>query len=279
MDAMGPADREAAVSERIFLSLGAGVQSSTLYLMACNGEFDQHPDAAIFADTGWEPKEVYLHLEWLKQQGDIPIHTVSAGNIRDDATISVATGSRFASLPFHGVLNGAEIMLRRQCTREYKVAPITKTIRVLLGYKPRQRIPIGAADVWIGISTDEVARCKPNWEKWITNKWPLIDFGMSRADCLAWMEQHGYRRPPKSACIGCPYHDDATWRDMKLNRPHDFQDAVDFERTVHDGLKAVKGKLYLHRSLQFLDEIDFRNMEDLGQLNMFNNECEGYCGV
>jgi len=69
------------------------------------------------------------------------------------------------------------------------------------------------------------------------------------------------------------------WRDMKQNRATDFADAVEFERIVHDGLKHTKGKVYLHRSLEFLDCIDFENAEDKGQLNLFENECEGYCGV
>ena len=38
------------------LSLGAGVQSTTLALMAAHGEVEA-PDCAIFADTGWEPPE------------------------------------------------------------------------------------------------------------------------------------------------------------------------------------------------------------------------------
>ena len=40
------------------LSLGAGVQSSTMALMADQGAFGKKPDAAIFADTGWEPTPV-----------------------------------------------------------------------------------------------------------------------------------------------------------------------------------------------------------------------------
>ena len=45
------------------LNLGAGVQSTTLLLMSIRGEIAQL-DHAIFADTGWEPKAVYQHLEW-----------------------------------------------------------------------------------------------------------------------------------------------------------------------------------------------------------------------
>ena len=49
------------------LSLGAGVQSTTLALMIEQGEIPM-VDCAIFSDTGAEPKEVYTHLEWLKKQ-------------------------------------------------------------------------------------------------------------------------------------------------------------------------------------------------------------------
>ena len=40
------------------LSLGAGVQSSTLALMAAAGEVTPMPTAAIFADTQAEPARV-----------------------------------------------------------------------------------------------------------------------------------------------------------------------------------------------------------------------------
>ena len=70
------------------LSLGAGVQSSTVFLMSCRGMLPKL-DAAIFADTQWEPKAVY---EWLSrvlepqaQRAGIPIFRVSAGDIRADA--------------------------------------------------------------------------------------------------------------------------------------------------------------------------------------------------
>ena len=63
------------------LSLGAGVQSTTLALMAAHGEIGPMPDCAIFADTGWEPKAVYEHLAWLGSLNVLPfpIHIVSAG--------------------------------------------------------------------------------------------------------------------------------------------------------------------------------------------------------
>jgi len=51
------------------LSLGAGIQSSTVLLMSLAGELPRL-DAAIFADTGWEPAAVYAHLKRLEQAAE-----------------------------------------------------------------------------------------------------------------------------------------------------------------------------------------------------------------
>src|SRR5690606_37800588 len=52
------------------LLLGAGVQSTTVLLMSCRGLLPKL-DAAVFADTQWEPSEVYEHLEWLTGEAAI----------------------------------------------------------------------------------------------------------------------------------------------------------------------------------------------------------------
>ena len=84
------------------LSLGAGVQSSTMALMADAGEFGVKPDAAIFADTGWEPEPVIKHLEYLKSVLSYPVHLVKKGNIQDDILTALAPGgNQFASAPFY----------------------------------------------------------------------------------------------------------------------------------------------------------------------------------
>lgn len=270
---------------RRFLSLGAGVQSSTLYLMACRGEFAEVPEAAIFADTQWEPAEVYTWLDELERIGGgvIPIHRVSAGNIRKMALTKMEGGKgyRRVSLPvFLGSQQGAEGMLFRQCTSEFKLRPIRKEVRRLLGVKVGRRVPAAVlAEQWIGISLDEALRMKDSGEKWLTNRYPLIERQMSRTDCLKWLAAAGFAQPAKSACLGCPYTNDARWRSMKADRPTEFADAVDFDRTIRHGLTGVTHPAYLHRSLTPLDEVDFSTAEDRGQLNMFINECEGMCGV
>lgn len=274
------------------LSLGAGVQSSTLLLMAARGELGDVPDVALFSDTRNEPTDVYAWLDWLTEQvrGVIPVERVSKGgrSIRDDSLASARSGTRYSGPPLYTIgRDGAPAPFRRQCTKEYKLEPLWQRQRELMGMKPRQRAPKEPrVEVWLGISMDEVVRMKPSVHPWAIHRWPLIERGMDRAACLRWMERNGYPRPPRSACIICPYHSDAEWRGMKANDPQSFADAVAFDRAVRDGgarIRWAHGPAYLHRSLVPLDEVDFSTAEDRGQGNLFSDsfadECEGMCGV
>tara|TARA_R110002020_G_scaffold26011_1_gene84234 strand:+ start:2248 stop:3069 length:822 start_codon:yes stop_codon:yes gene_type:complete len=262
------------------LSLGAGVQSTTMALMAAQGEFDKMPDCAIFADTGYEPAGVYTHLDWLEAQLPFPVYRVTAGNIKDDHLDGInTTGQLFASMPLFTAGGG---MARRQCTHEYKISPIRKKTRELLGVGFGERVPKKLrVEMWIGISTDEASRMKPSRDKWQDNVWPLIDKRMSRWDCRKWFEQrHSGRTLAKSACIACPYRDSAGWRDMKDNDPISWTDAIEFDAAIRNkGSDGIQFPKYLHRSMVPLSEVDLTTVEDEGQINFFNEECEGMCGV
>lgn len=268
------------------LSLGAGVQSSTMALMAAHGEITPMPDAAIFADTQAEPRAVYEWLDWLEKQLPFPVYRVTAGNLWAESIrprVSRKTGNtyfKFYAPTF--LLNhktGEKGMLPRRCTTDFKLVPIYQALRKIA------KVPRGCKTVmvrsWIGISIDEAIRMKPNKEPWAENHFPLIDHGISRNDCMAWMAAHGYSKPAKSACVFCPYHNDAMWRDMKRNQPDEFARAVQFERDLQARafVHHLESKEFLHSSRVPLDQVDFSTDEDRGQLNMFNNECEGMCGV
>ena len=253
------------------LSLGAGVQSSTLALMAALGEIPA-PHLAVFADTGWEPAAVYRHLDWLETQLTFPIVRVSAGNIRHDL-MRFGKGNRWASIPaFVRNEKGSAAMIRRQCTTEYKVVPIRQAVRDALRIPRRGRTRKGVrVEMLLGISTDEAQRMKPSRVAFIENRWPLIDLGMSRADCLAWCADRGFPEPPKSSCVGCPFHTDAQWANLT---PAELTDAAIVDATIRRGV--TQGELYLHRSLVPLAEIEFRPGPGP---DPFGNECEGLCGT
>ena len=120
---------------------------------------------------------------------------------------------------------------------------------------------------------------KPSFEDWQVNRWPLIERGMTRQDCLRWLERHGYPLPPKSACIGCPFHSNAYWRHMRDHDPEGWTDAVSVDAAIRTGFRGIRGEGYLHRSAVPLDLADLSTAADHGQLDLWPNECEGMCGV
>lgn len=266
------------------LSLGAGVQSTTLALMAAHGEVGPMPDCAIFADTGWEPRAVYEHLAWLCSGNALPfpVHIVSAGDIRADL-LRAGGGERWASIPaFTRTVRGIRVdvgMIRRQCTKDYKIVPIRRHVRALASLTRRRSPKTPVVEQWIGISLDEAIRVKPSFENWQVNRWPLIEQRMTRQDCLRWLEQHGYPVPPKSSCVGCLFHSDEAWRAIRDDDPEGWASAVEVDRAIRVGIRGVRGEVFLHRSAVPLDEADLSTPEDAGQLGLWGNECEGLCGV
>lgn len=261
------------------ISLGGGVQSSVMALLAARRHIGPMPDAAIFADTQWENHSVYEHLDWMERQLPFPIHRVTAGDLR--ANILKATknkGKRFASVPFH--LNGG--LGRRQCTRDYKIEPIQREVRRLLGYKKGERIAGKAiVEQWIGISTDEIVRMKNSDVKWIKHRWPLIELRKRRVQCLAWFQrEYPDRSLFKSACIGCPFHSDRYWINLKQRAHDEWQDAVEIDHAIRANgpLRGMNQLQYMHRSCIPLSDVDFSQWEK--QLDFgFLEECEGMCGV
>lgn len=262
------------------LSLGAGVQSSTVLRMSLAGELPPL-DHAIFADTGWEPHAVYTHLAELQDEcsdAGLPLHVVRHGNIRHDL-LSTDPHQHFASIPFfvkHA--DGTTGMGRRQCTTEYKLKPIVKKQRELIGLQPRQWAPrTPQIEVVLGISFDETHRMRDPHHPWQTHTYPLVDLRMTRQDCIDWHAIRGVPSPPRSACVGCPFHSDHEWFRMRQSDSDSWADAVSVDAHLRNG-DPMRALQYLHRSCRPLAEVHLRP-EDAGQLALFGTECEGLCGV
>lgn len=121
------------------ISLGAGVQSSTMALMAAKGEILPMPVAAIFADTQDEPESVYKWLDWLEKQLPFPTFRVTAGRLSDSALAMKRTkdGRLFSqtNIPFYTRNHDGSIgkIIFRGCTRDNKIKPLLKKARELGG--------------------------------------------------------------------------------------------------------------------------------------------------
>ena len=278
----------------IVISLGGGVQSSVMALMASGGAFDHIPNCAIFADTRWEPPSIYTHLEWLADQLGFPLYVVDNGrSLREDVkALTNHSGSRnYVDIPVYlkgrngqglpGRQTGDGIG-RRQCTDSYKIRPVRRRIRELLGLRKRQRVPAGTAvELWLGISTDEAIRMKTSRDRWITNRYPLIEAGMSRRDCLSWWAARYDRPLERSACVACPFQSRSRWVETKRRWPELFAEAVEIDANMRSRLAFAK-EPYLHPLRMPLAEAVRQDETELGtggQGDGFGNECEGHCGV
>tara|TARA_R110000824_G_scaffold162424_1_gene338084 strand:+ start:789 stop:1577 length:789 start_codon:yes stop_codon:yes gene_type:complete len=262
--------------------------------MACEGIIPC--DKAVFADTGNEPQKVYDHIKWSikhASQHGIEVTVVSGGNLKEDVlnTIPNPDGGRVAALPYHLLKpSGDKSMGMRTCTSEYKLKPIEKYLRQhVLGLKPRQRAPKEVKiEVIIGISQDEATRAKPSMHKFAKNVFPFLSWGMDSPDGKTWRryqienwlkENYPDIEVVRSACLVCPFHDNRELRKIKEN-PKEWEDVCSFDDAIREDKRGkIVSLQFLHRSCKPLREVDIRSDEEKGQGNMFDNECEGICGL
>ena len=193
----------------------------------------------------------HLHPPGLAvQESELPLYVVDNGrSLREDAkALTNHSGNEsFIDIPVYlkGTDGSGDGMGRRQCTEHYKIRPVRRKIRELLGLSRGQRVPADTTvELWLGISTDEAIRMKTSRDRWIHNRYPLIAVGMSRKDCLEWWEGR-YDRPLEgSACVGCPYQSRQRWVETKRRFPELFREAVDCWQSAQVGQIRTREDYY-----------------------------------
>ncbi|PFR93482.1 hypothetical protein [Priestia megaterium] len=265
------------------LSYGGGTQSTALVLLALEGKINGViPDYIIYSDLHWEMKRVDPFIKkfnaYIKKRFNREIIIVSADDIRQKTLDAARNGKRLASLPFftHNE-EGEKVIVRRQCTLEYKINPVNRKVKELLGYTPRQRVK-EIVHIWKGISTDEIQRVKPIVKpKYLVAEHPLVDvMWKDRSFCIKYVEDAGLGTPPSSSCVGCPFHSDEQWLEVKKNDPEGWAQAVELDEAIRK-IPKMRNETFLHRSGIPLKNVDLN--ENQTTINDFINECEGFCGV
>lgn len=253
-----------------FLSYGGGTQSAMLALASAAGDLPT-VDAVIFADTGGELPETYLYAEYVRRALDragIPFVTVSAGNL-EEALLSPVPLSKNPTPPAHTIQeDGRRGRINNyRCSWDYKRRVITRATKELVGGRgawKRQTI-----EQWVGMSVDELSRCKPDpecrcghnrtrppyrdtgeprghtpactdcscpgFDPWRVNVWPLVDLRYRRGDTIAWFTRNGHPTPPRSACWFCPNQGNARWRELRDSHPDLWERAVKLDEHIRHG--------------------------------------------
>lgn len=251
------------------ISLGWGVQSFTLAAMSALGELEP-VDVALHGDTTWERQATYEFARqwtpWLEKRG------MRIVQVSDKNATSITNETTNIFIPARTIFKDGKPsgLLPRQCTERWKIRPIRRWTR---------QQGVTQAEMWLGITVDEIERAKASQVKWIENRFPLLEIGMTRNDCMAWLHKNGLPVPPKSSCVFCPFHRRAVWREMKQANGPDWETAVKIDEIIRE--KHSDFYSYVHPDLIPLSEIKIA--DDFGAtqtnfLDLFNAECDsGYC--
>lgn len=184
------------------VSLGGGVQSTVIVARGIKEGWNIA--AVVFADTGEEQDHTWAvvrHLESMCQEAGIPFAIVQG----HDGQPLVDWYKDLEAIPY---------VTKRSCTDHFKIRPVRAWLTEN-GFRP--------CTVALGITTDEAHRARDSDREWCPNAYPLLDLGMSRADCKAWLDEH-WDGPPvkKSGCKGCPMHGRKGYAALLRDDPAEF---------------------------------------------------------
>lgn len=209
------------------LNLGWGIQSWTMAAMCALDELPR-PDFVIHSDTGWEHRQTY---EFARQQtGWLIERGVKVTTVGDNLQSAKVTGEN-TDIPAFTSTAGRGGQLRRQCTGRWKIQPIRRFISQELAGRAVRKTP-GVVEQWLGITTDEFMRAKSSDVKYIINRYPLLDLGMSRGDCVAWLNSRRLPIPPKSSCVFCPYKNRRSWEELKREGGQDWETTLAVDTAI-----------------------------------------------
>ncbi len=290
-------DDEPTIHPMRVLSLGAGEQSSAIFLLAATDEIPAL-DYAIFGDTGEEPAWVYDQVKELKAfPGGCPIlirwlKDDDGSQVRLGDNCLVGQGGRFAAIPAflkHGNLfekgKPAQGKGKRQCTREFKTSIVEKCIRYeLLGLEPGQAYRGERITHVFGLDFDEGERIfkvkgRLAETSHSVGEFPLWDMQWRRSDCRAYIKEilgHEFR---PSACTFCPLVNNGFRRLVRDHDPVGWERACMVDREIRletsRSQQGLNSEQYIHRKMIPLSEV---NIDEPDGLMSFAQDCEGFCG-
>jgi len=245
-------------------SSGGGVQSAAIAALIVSGAIEP-PDLAAIADTGREQSTTWSYMDQVTAPAlasvGVKLHRVPAA---DFATVDLYGGKDGESLliPAFTDQSGEIGKLPAYCSNEWKR-------RVVRRWATQQGVE--AADIWLGISTDEMQRLSFSQGKW-HHRFPLVEQRMNRHECELLCERMGWPKPPRSSCWMCPNHTQEEWRDIRDNKPGDWQAAIVFDRAI----RLRDPHAFVHSDCVPLDRADLDDRNGV----MFGHGCSsGHCFV
>jgi len=180
------------------ISYGGGVQSTALVVLSLLEGWDVddvvHVDL-MDAESPATREYVARFRDWLRQEHGRDITIIERNMYRD-----MLDNPGFTPVPWRA--RDGSFMLSRQCTRQYKVAPLQRYLY--------DRYPGDCIRLMLGISVDEFHRMRDSSAARIEHVYPLVDARLTRWQCREIIERAGLAVPSKSSCWFCPYRSSAS---------------------------------------------------------------------
>lgn len=263
------------------LSYGGGTQSTALLLKLLSQGIQI--DEIIFADTQNEEQYIYDQIEKVNQyiidKYYKSINIISTTSLIDDQ-IKFYKGqlNRVDHIPFWLVDNNGNIgkLPFSQCSVAYKINPIRKYIRNKYG--------LVNINMFIGYSIDEITRVKDSKFKNTVHHFPLIDWNMTKIDCIEYVKNELGFIPKSSVCYMCFANDFERVYLTFLNDSIRWQKILELDEVL-DKQKRLNNKVYAFRFQALLDkrfkDIDMNQLKstkyNIKQLSIFDFECNNSC--
>jgi hypothetical protein len=119
----------------------------------------------------------------------------------------------------------------------------------------------------IGFDAGEEHRAKINHNKGVENRYPLIEAGLNRDDCIKLIKSHGLEVPRKSGCFICPFQRVTEWKELRRKHPNLYCKAVTLENICNEKRNQNgKKNIYINGKCSveaFVDENQIRMFDQL----------------
>lgn len=218
------------------LSMGWGVQSWTLAAMAIEGVIPPY-DLIVHAATRERAASRIFADRWAPKLEAAGMRVVAEAAAAQDDVDDVERPGVFIPA-FTLSPEGKRGRLMRTCTDRWKISVVRRVVRRELTRRNLARYgrdfapSSGEVEMHLGISADESGRRSESQVQYAVNHFPLLDLGMTRDDCEAWLRSHGYPVPIKSACTFCPFRSPRSWEALRGSDSEDWAEAVQVDEAI-----------------------------------------------
>ncbi|GAA3744726.1 hypothetical protein [Salinactinospora qingdaonensis] len=208
--------------QRLRLLILDGTPGTTALLLLAAHRALPRPDHVLAADTGLYTAAAYHHLSRLERiAADAGI-----GFRRADATIvaeHTLGNDHPCPLPlFTRDPDGTPGRLPNQCARR-QAAVLAAQVRSLTEASPDS--PGTVVECFRAVSIEHARRASAGTHG-LRVRYPLLDIGWTDADCRAYLHRHDLADTRRLACLACPQHSGARWRELRAYQPEAWEEAL-----------------------------------------------------